>query len=250
MLLAGISICCATFTMSSLRPVLFGAMIDVSVSMGDEIGYTNIDEAGQWAKTVLEIIDLIIDQDLNESNLAFVSAFGAHPDNPYPVFDVLATLKNVEAEKQILEMKKQRIIEKYKQNNTEHLRKHAETITTDPFQEATSSDTVRGRQGNDREHLGTCDKIIGILEKAGAPKIRNWVMASQIKDAITFFDAIVIEEKLSNDISLRKTVVSDYLPEECRDHGFFKSLASAIGVRASNDDIVDVRNKIMGEVKR
>ena len=235
--------------MSSLRPVLFGAMIDVSVSMGDEIGYTNIDEAGQWAKTVLEIIDLIIDQDLNESNLAFVSAFGAHPDNPFPVFDVLATLENVEAKKQIFEMTKQKIIEEYKQNNTEHLQKHAETITTDPFQEATSSDTFRGRQGNDL-HLGACDKIIGILEKAGAPKIRSWVMASQIKDAITFFDAIVIEEKLSNDISLRKTVVSDYLPEECRDHGFFKSLASAIGVRASSDAIVDVRNKIMGEVKR
>ena len=85
--------------MSDRKPVLFGAVIDVSGLMGHQFGHNNSDEVGSWMRTVLELIDQIIVNDVSNDNKVLLSAFGAAHGNPVSVFDILQTFQKVQYER-------------------------------------------------------------------------------------------------------------------------------------------------------
>ena len=87
--------------MSDQKPVFFGAMIDVSASMGYQIGHNETDEVGSWMRTVLELIDQIILHDVRVDNRVLFSAFGGA--SLFPIFDILQTFQAVQAERKNIE---------------------------------------------------------------------------------------------------------------------------------------------------
>ena len=72
---------------------LTGILIDVSSSMSRKIGEGTDEEGGPWARSIFEVIDNLIKNDISPDNHVFAIGFGASRGEE--VFDIIGTLKDI-----------------------------------------------------------------------------------------------------------------------------------------------------------
>ena len=72
---------------------LTGILIDVSGSMSRKIGEGTDEEGGPWARSIFEVIDNLIKNDISSDNHVFAIGFGASRGEE--VFDIIGTLKEI-----------------------------------------------------------------------------------------------------------------------------------------------------------
>ena len=72
---------------------LTGILIDVSFSMSRKIGEGTDEEGGPWARSIFEVIDNLIKNDISSDNHVFAIGFGASRGEE--VFDIIGTLKDI-----------------------------------------------------------------------------------------------------------------------------------------------------------
>ena len=72
---------------------LTGILIDVSSSMSRNIGESTDEEGGPWARSIFEVIDNLIKNDISSDNHVFAIGFGASRGEE--VFDIIGTLKDI-----------------------------------------------------------------------------------------------------------------------------------------------------------
>ena len=70
---------------------LMGILVDVSGSMRNSVGDKVNEEQGNWARSILKVVDELIKHDVESSNQAFALALGC-PTEP-EVFDLLGTVQ-------------------------------------------------------------------------------------------------------------------------------------------------------------
>ena len=72
---------------------LTGILLDVSDSMRRSIGKGTDEEGGPWARSIFEVIDNLIKNDISSDNHVFAIGFGASRGEK--VFDIIGTLKQI-----------------------------------------------------------------------------------------------------------------------------------------------------------
>ena len=72
---------------------LTGILLDVSDSMRFSIGKGTDEEGGPWARSIFEVIDNLIKNDISSDNHVFAIGFGASRGEE--VFDIIGTLKQI-----------------------------------------------------------------------------------------------------------------------------------------------------------
>ena len=72
---------------------LTGILLDVSDSMRCSIGKGTDEEGGPWARSIFEVIDNLIKNDISSDNHVFAIGFGASRGEE--VFDIIGTLKQI-----------------------------------------------------------------------------------------------------------------------------------------------------------
>ena len=72
---------------------LTGILIDVSGSMSRNIGEGTDEEGGPWARSIFEVIDNFIKNDISSDNHVFAIGFGASCGEE--IFDIIGTVKQL-----------------------------------------------------------------------------------------------------------------------------------------------------------
>ena len=75
---------------------LTGILIDVSYSMSSNIGSGTDEEGGPWARSIFEVIDNLIKNDVSSDSHVFAIGVGARTGED--IFDVIGTLKQIQNE--------------------------------------------------------------------------------------------------------------------------------------------------------
>ncbi|XP_068738582.1 uncharacterized protein [Montipora capricornis] len=156
---------------------LVGILVDVSGSMRNSIGDTEVEaDGGPWARSLFQVIDELIKHDVPSSNQTFALAFGSRFLSR-EVFDLLGTLAHA----------------------------NEETL----FIEALKSRKIPLRQ--------IINEILDILEKEGAPRVRTWAHMNLLLSVFDDTTAAVMLYFLQGNPEFTRRFVYQILPIECRE---------------------------------
>ena len=176
--------------MSHQKPVLFGAMIDVSESIGCQIGHNSPDGVGSWIATVLALIDQIIEHDVSNHNRVLFSAFGAAQGNPQSFFDILHSFQAVHMEREKISC----------------FRRSVE-----------AGDLSKEKKSNIPKQDIPYLRILQLLKDNGSDQIFSWIDSKKLRGLVNNeFEAYWLLDKMQRDKSLVPYIVQKILPTSCR----------------------------------
>lgn len=190
---------------------LTGILVDVSKSMSRNIGSGTNEEGGPWARSIFEVIDNLIKNDVSSDSRVFAVGVGARTGED--IFDVIGTLKQIQNEDKKTEDSVQSpatstqvdmIFQILERSGARTVRKWAaeeDVIRVLKYREA---DLLLNKLNSDRSFLET------FVQKILPPACRDWSQSALVKvTGLSFFANAVQGAFASLTTSFVRATVAD-----------------------------------------
>ena len=218
--------------------VLTGILVDVSLSMKENVGDRKVERtASSWVKSAFKFIDRLVKHDTSSDHRVF--AIGLGSSRRQTIFDILTTLKRLEVKHG--ERKRDMLAEMIRIIKCNGAHRISEWVTIAEIVEVVDERDSRLTQHTknnsefrkkfisellpvycrkESQNLSKKDmleKAMDILEKNGAPRVRNWATVEEISAQIDTRMTTAIFDALNDYPGYRHKFINQCLPRECKE---------------------------------